>query len=112
MALAKSISHLNKGWSWSPRCPTPAERMPASWSCASPLGTAWMALKGWAAPEVWASFHPALALAKSLGRNDALLPILWGLWSNVHCRGRIAESLDWAKEMLDAARGHRRFGSA
>ena len=25
-----------------------------------------MALKGWAAPEVWTSLHPALALAKSL----------------------------------------------
>ena len=43
------------------------------------LGTAWMALKSWAAPEVWTSLHPALALAKSLERNDALVPILWGL---------------------------------
>jgi class 3 adenylate cyclase len=45
----------------------------------SPLGTAWMALKGWPAPEVWISLHPALALAKSLERHDALLPIFWGL---------------------------------
>ena len=51
----------------------------------TPLGTAWMALKGWAAPEVWTSLHPALGLAKSLGRHDALLPIYYGLWNN--CAG-------------------------
>ena len=69
----------------------------------TPLGTAWMALKGWAAPEVWTSLHPALGLAKSLGRHEALLPIYYGLWSNVLVQGRIAESLDWVNEMLATA---------
>ena len=55
-------------------------------------------------PEVWTSLHPALALAKSLKRNDALLPILWGLMFNVLCVGRVAESLPWAEEMLDIAK--------
>ena len=63
-----------------------------------------MALKGWAVPEIWTSLHPALALAKSLKRNDALLPILWGLMFNVLTQGRIAESLPWAEEMLDIAK--------
>ena len=63
-----------------------------------------MALKGWAAPEVWTSLHPALALAKSLERHDALLPILWGLTRNVETQGRVAESLMWAEEMLDLAK--------
>ena len=61
-----------------------ANETPANWGCAPCLGTAWLALKGWAAPEVWTSLHPALALAKSLERHDALLPILWGLTVNVH----------------------------
>ena len=68
------------------------------------LGTAWMALKGWPAPEVWTSVHPALALAKSLGRNDALLPILWGLTNHVLTEGRIADALPWVQEMLDVAK--------
>src|SRR5690349_3311715 len=46
------------------------------------LGTIWIALKGWATEEVWTSLHPALALAKALGRHDALAHILWGLTSN------------------------------
>ena len=63
-----------------------------------------MALKGWPAPEVWTSLHPALALAKSLERHDALLPILWGLTSNILTQGRVAESLPWVEEMLDIAK--------
>ena len=62
-----------------------------------------MALKGWAASEVWTSLHPALGLAKSLGRHEALLPIYYGLWVYVMVQGRIAESLDWVNEMLATA---------
>jgi hypothetical protein len=67
------------------------------------LGTAWLALGGWPSPEVWNSLHPALPLAKSLKRNDALLPILWGLMMNVMTQGRVTESFRWVKEMLDTA---------
>jgi hypothetical protein len=55
-------------------------------------------------PEVWTSLHPALALAKSLERHDALLPIFWGLTGNVLNQGRVAESLPWVEEMLDLAK--------
>jgi predicted ATPase len=68
------------------------------------LGPAWLALNGWASPEVWNSLHPALALAKSLGRHDALLPVLSGLGVNVLTQGRVAEALPWAQEMLDLAK--------
>jgi hypothetical protein len=68
------------------------------------LGTAWTALKGWPASEVWTSLYPALALAKSLQRRDALAPIIRGLFSNVVSQGRIMESLTWVQEMLDLAK--------
>src|SRR5690348_7324445 len=67
------------------------------------LGTAWLGLKGWPAKEVWASLHPALALAKSLKRYDALPPILSGLTQSVLTQGRVAESLHWAQQTLDLA---------
>jgi len=47
--------------------------------------------------------HPALALAKSLGRNDGLAPIFWRLTNNALTEGRVTESLGWAEEMLDIA---------
>jgi hypothetical protein len=84
--------------------PRSSERDASELGLRIPLGTAWMAVKGWAAPEVWTSLHPALALAKSLMRNDALLRILWGLTLSVQAQGRVAESLQWAQEMLDIAK--------
>ena len=76
MALTEAISHLNKGMELVNTLPASAERDASELALRVPLGTAWIALKGWPATEVWTSFHPALALAKSLERNDAMMPIL------------------------------------
>ena len=104
MALTEAISHLNQGLELVPTLPRSSERDASELGLRTRLGTAWMALKGWATPEVWTSLHPALALAKSLERNDALTPILSGLTTNVLAQGRVAESLPWAEEMLDIAK--------
>ncbi len=104
MALTEAISHLNKGLELVASLPPSSKRDTSELELRTPLGTAWLALKGWAAPEVWTSLHSALALAKSLKRNDALLPILWGLTFTVLTQGRVAESLPWVEEMLDTAK--------
>jgi class 3 adenylate cyclase len=105
MALTEAISHLNQGLELvAAALPRSAQRDASELELRTRLGTAWMALKGWATPEVWASLQPALALAKSLERNDALLPILLGLTLYVQVQGRVAESLPWAQEMLDIAK--------
>ena len=103
MALTEAIAHLNKGLDLVAALPSSAERDGKELDMRIFLGTAWIALKGWPVQEVWDSLHPALGLAKSLRRNDALLPILWGLNANVATTGRIAESLGWAAQTLDAA---------
>jgi hypothetical protein len=43
------------------------------------------------AGSFWDSLFPALRLANALRRDDALVPILWGLFIHSLCRGRIAE---------------------
>ena len=91
MALTEAISHLNRGLELVSTLPRSLQRDAGELGLRTHLGTAWMALKGWPAPEVWTSLHPALALAKSLARHDALLPILWGLTSHVLTQGRMAE---------------------
>jgi tetratricopeptide (TPR) repeat protein len=100
MALAEAISHLNQGLELISILPQSSQRDASELELRTRLGTAWVALKSWATPEVWASLHPALSLAKSLQRNDASVPILWGLWANVLTQGRIAEAWQWANEML------------
>ena len=103
LALKEAIAHLNQGMELIGTLPPSPERDGKELDLRTPLGTAWMALKGWPAPEVWSSLHPALGLAKSLGRHDALLPIYHGLWVYVLVQGRTAESLDWVNEMLATA---------
>jgi class 3 adenylate cyclase/tetratricopeptide (TPR) repeat protein len=103
MAMTEAIAHLNRGLELVSTLPRSLERDASELRLRSRLGTAWLALNGWPAPEVWTSLHPALALAKSLGRHNALAPILWGLTMNVMTQGRIAEALPWALEMLGMA---------
>ncbi len=106
MALAEAIAHLNKGLELVAALPPSAERDGMELDLRSLLGTAWLALRGWQVQEVWDSLHPALELANSLRRNDALVPILWGLFVHVLCRGRVAESLRWVEEAMNAAETH------
>jgi tetratricopeptide (TPR) repeat protein len=103
MALTEAIVHLNRGLELVSSLPWSSQRDASELGLRSSLGTAWMALKGWATSEVWTNLHPALALAKSLERHDALAPVLWGLTANVLNQGRVAESLPWVEEMLDLA---------
>ena len=97
MALTEAIAHLNHGLELVATLPRSSERDASELGLRSLLGTAWVALKGWAAPEVWTSLHPALALAKSLERHDALAAHLLGTdeqhlqrkdASRSPCRGR------------------------
>jgi predicted ATPase len=103
MSLTESIAHLNKGLELVTAQPASAERDGSELDLRTLLGTAWMAFRGWQAPEVWDSLHPALALAHALRRPDALLPICWALCGYVLCRGRVAESLRWITELMNAA---------
>src|SRR4051812_20525223 len=66
LALAEAISHLNRGLELVTTLPPSSDRDASELGLRSHLGTAWLGLKGWAAPEVWTSLFPALALAKSL----------------------------------------------
>ena len=103
VALTEAISHLNQGLELVDTLPSSSQRDVSELDLRTRLGTAWLGLKGWPATEVWTSLHPALALAKSLGRHDALTPILWGLTLHVMTQGRIAEAMRLAEETLDVA---------
>ena len=103
MALTEAISHLNQGLELVSILPRSSQRDAGELGLRCALGTAWMALKGWVSPEIWTSLHPALALAKSLQRYDALAPIFFGLTGHIFSQGRVAESLPWVEEMLNFA---------
>jgi class 3 adenylate cyclase/tetratricopeptide (TPR) repeat protein len=103
LALTEAISHLDQGLGLISTLPRSSQRDASELGMRNLLGTAWVALKGWPAPEVWSSLHPALALAKSLERHDALTPIFSGLYGHIQTQGRVADALQWAQEILDIA---------
>ena len=103
MALTEAIARLNKGLELVAALSPSAERDGMELDLRTQLGTAWLALKGWSAQEVWDSLFPALGLANALRRNDALVPILFGLFIHVLARGRAAESLRWVTQAMNAA---------
>jgi tetratricopeptide (TPR) repeat protein len=104
LAVSEAIAHLSKGMELIDTLPASAERDASELALRLALGVAWVARKSWSAFEVWNNLQPALALAKSLGRNDAFVPILGSLHANVIGLGRVAESVEWAQEMLDIAK--------
>ncbi len=101
--LNEAISHLNRALELVSALARSSQRDARELELRRRLGPAWMTPKGWAAPEVWTSLHPALALANSLEDRDARVHILGGLSTNVINQGRIAESLPAAQEALDLA---------
>ena len=106
MALTEATAHLNKGLGLVAVLPCSADRDSKELSLRTLLGTAWIGLRGWASQEVWDALYPALGLANSLRRNDALVATLFGLWANTFTRGRVAESLCWFRQTLDAAEAY------
>ncbi|MBV8870522.1 MAG: hypothetical protein JOY65_14070, partial [Acetobacteraceae bacterium] len=106
MALAEAVAHLNRGLELVAALAPSAERDGLELDLRLALRTAWRALRGWAAPELWESLYPALGLACALGRADALLSILRSLYNSVLTTGRVAESLRWATQIMEAAEAH------
>jgi class 3 adenylate cyclase/tetratricopeptide (TPR) repeat protein len=103
VAFREAISHLGQGIQLIGLLPPSPERDDKELELRTLLGTAWVALRGFAASEAWSSFRRALELAKTLNRHDALLSVYFGLCSNLVLRGRLAEGLDWVNEMLASA---------
>ena len=105
MALTEAIAHLNQGLELVSTLPWTSQRDASEVGLRRRLGSAWLALKSWAAPEVWTSLHPALALARSLKRHLALIRVLQTLATHIMAQGRMVESLAWGEEMLAIAEG-------
>ena len=103
VALNEAIAHLTKGLELACTLPACVERDAKELRLRTLLGTAWMALRGWAAPQAEAHFRPALRLAKALDHRASYLPVLHGLHAYDMVRGRVAQSLNWVREMQDTA---------
>jgi predicted ATPase len=67
------------------------------------LGPVLMATKGFAAPDVEASYKRAQELCERVGETPQLFPVLWGLWLMNHSRGRHQTALELGEQLLGVA---------
>ena len=75
------------------------------WNCklSSPLGTAYIAARGYAAPEVGPVFVHARELCERIGQPPQLFAVVWGNFAWHVVRGEMGLSMDLAREAIDLA---------
>ena len=69
----------------------------------STLGVALTIQKGWAAPEVAATYARAQTLSERVGPNPQLFWVLWGLWAFYLVKGDQAKGHEFAQRMMGIA---------
>jgi predicted ATPase len=86
------------------------QRLPESPECSQrelllqlDLGTASIAIRGWAAPEVEQAFTRARDLCERLGDTPELFPALLGVWSVYYLRGQLRPAYEVAGQLLRRA---------
>ncbi len=99
-AEIEAISHLTKGRKLVETLPESPERDGMELQILSPLGTAYIASRGYAAPEVGPIFARARELCEKIGDPTALLAVMWGIWVwNLVC-GKLQLCRDLAQEAM------------
>jgi predicted ATPase len=79
-ANVEAIAHLRQGIALLTTLPDTPARVQAELTFQTTLGPALMATRGYAAPEVAATYHRARELCQQAEETPELFPVLWGLW--------------------------------
>ena len=85
------------------RLPESPERNQGELVIQQALGTALIALKGYAASEVERAFARALELCERLGDPVKLFPAMFGLWAVHYLRGERRKAFELAEQLLRRA---------
>jgi len=79
-AHVEAISHLTKGLALLTSLPDTPERAQRELALQTTLGPAFMATRGYAAPEVEQAYSRARELCQQVGETPQLFPVVQGLW--------------------------------
>ena len=102
-AHADAISGLGAAIDLLRRLPDDPERIQRELPLQLVLGSALIAIKGWAAPEVERAFIRARELCEQLGDSAELFPTLFGLFSVYFLRGELRTAYEQAEQLLRRA---------
>jgi predicted ATPase len=99
----EALVHLNQGLELLTALPDTPERVQQELTFATAPGTALMATKGWAAPEVGAAYTRARVLGQRVGDTLQLFPVLWGLHGFYVVRAEYQAAREIGEQFLDLA---------
>jgi predicted ATPase len=102
-ANVEAIGHLMKGLALLGRLDESPERDAQELEFLNPLGTAYMASRGYTAPEVGPVFRRARELCDRIGQPSQRFAIMWGNWTWHVMRGELRLGMDLAAEASDLA---------
>jgi predicted ATPase/energy-coupling factor transporter ATP-binding protein EcfA2 len=99
-ANVEAVSHLHKGLQLLETLNASPDRDARELEFLAPLGTAYIAWRGYAAPEVGPIFQRAHALCERVGQTPQLFPIMWGNFAFHIVRGDLQICGDLAEEAI------------
>lgn len=102
-ANIEAICHFKKGLELLPALPESSERDVKELQLLNPLGSAYQASLGYAAPQVGPAFERARELSQRIGETSQLFEVMWGSWTWHLVRGDLAMCMGLADEMIALA---------
>jgi TOMM system kinase/cyclase fusion protein len=100
-ANPEAIAHLTTGIDLLAGLPAGPERAGLELQFRLTLGPAYMAMRGYAAPEVEACYQRARELCRELGDTPQLVPVLHGLWTYHIVRAQHASAFALGEQVLE-----------
>ncbi len=102
-ANSDAIGHFKKGLDALDLLPESIERDIKELSLLNPLGSAYQAVLGYAAPDVGPTFERAREICQKVGSPAELFSIMWGNWTWNLVRSELKLSAELADEMMTYA---------
>jgi predicted ATPase len=102
-ANVEAIAHLRQGIELLTTLPDTPARVQAELTLQTTLGPALVATKGYATPEVAATYNRALELCEQAGEPPELFPVLWGMWSLYLGRAEHETAREFGEQCLSLA---------
>jgi predicted ATPase/class 3 adenylate cyclase len=102
-AYVEALAQLRQGLELLATLPDTPEHVQQELTFATALGTALIATKGWAAPDVGAAYTRARELGQRVGDTLQLLPVLWGLNGFYVVQAEYQAAREIGEQFLDLA---------
>ena len=102
-ANAEAIAHFTHGLEVLERKVESPEKIQIELAMLTQRGTALIATRGFAAPEVGETFRRAETICEIIGETPLLFPVIWGLWVYHLVGSKLPQAADYAEQMIRLA---------